>query len=144
MAREHVREVAVLDPGALARTFTLKELVRAGAAIGHRRPDEALDAWLRRAGAGRRKDLLVGVGHDDSYDIEDPVGRGPDDYEINPDQLDGLLARRVELPSPAAAALGDNLAHEGTGSSSPPETTTRGSSCSAHPRLSLHRHATKH
>ncbi|HEY9556191.1 MAG TPA: hypothetical protein VIR58_05620, partial [Acidimicrobiales bacterium] len=115
MAREHVREVAVLDPGALARTFTLKELVRAGAAIGHRRPDEALDAWLRRAGAGRRKDLLVGVGHDDSYDIEDPVGRGRDDYEITADELDGLLARLVELAWPAGAAVGDHRDMEGTG-----------------------------
>src|SRR3546814_13095724 len=82
MAREHVREVAVLDPGALARTFTLKELVRAGAAIGHPLPDEALDAWLRRAGAGRPKDLLGGVGPDDSYDIEDSVGRGPGQHKI--------------------------------------------------------------
>src|SRR3546814_18764339 len=106
MAREHVREVAVLDPGALARTFTLKELVRAGAAIGHRRPAEALDAWLRRAGAGRRKDLLVGVGHDASYDLEDPMGRGRADYDITAHQHAGLLARLVPLAWPAGAAGG--------------------------------------
>ncbi len=34
MAREHVREVAVLDQDALRRTFTLKELVRAAEAQG--------------------------------------------------------------------------------------------------------------
>lgn len=100
MAREHVREVAVLDPGAVRRTFTLKELVRAAEVQGPRRPDEDLAAWLDRLGAGRRRDDLLGVGHDPGYDIEDPVGRDRADYEVTAVELDHLLARLVELGWP--------------------------------------------
>jgi protein-tyrosine phosphatase len=102
MAREHVREVAVLDAGALARTFTLKELVRAATAVGPRHRDEAIADWLERVGAGRRRDVLLGVGHDDAYDIEDPVGRGPADYEVTAADLDHLLALLVDMVWPAS------------------------------------------
>jgi protein-tyrosine phosphatase len=101
MAREHVREVAVTDPPALARTFTLKELVRAAEAKGARGADESFDEWLARLAVGRRRDQLVGVGHDRAFDIADPVGRGRADYEATADEIDGLLARLVELAWPA-------------------------------------------
>src|SRR5687768_8238326 len=42
MAREHVREAVVLDPSLWPRTFTLKELVRRGEAVGPRGQDETL------------------------------------------------------------------------------------------------------
>jgi len=100
MAREHVREVAVIDPAALARTFTLKELVRAATATGPRHADEPLADWLGRVGAGRRREALLGAGHDDAYDIADPVGLDRADYEGTARELDHLLAVLVELAWP--------------------------------------------
>jgi protein-tyrosine phosphatase len=100
MTREHVREVAVLDPPALARTFTLKELVRAGWDVGPRRPGETLAAWLDRVGAGRRREALLGVGHDPDYDVEDPVGRPRGEYEQTAQELEHLLERVVALVWP--------------------------------------------
>jgi protein-tyrosine-phosphatase len=100
MARMHVREVAVLAPEALAKTFTLKELARDAAVVGERGRDEPLDAWLGRIAAGRVTRSLVGVGHDDEMDVADPVGRGRADYERTADLLDRLLAQVVDLAFP--------------------------------------------
>ena len=100
MTREHVREVAVLDPAALARTFTLKELVRAGYDVGPRRPGEDLPSWLARVGANRRREALLGVGHDPDYDVEDPVGRPRHVYEQTAIELEHLLERLVALVWP--------------------------------------------
>jgi protein-tyrosine phosphatase len=97
MTREHVREVAVTDPPALARTFTLKELLQAAEQGNGRRPTEPFDAWLERMGIGRRRDQLLGVGHDEAYDVEDPIGRSIDEYERTADELDDLLGRLVAL-----------------------------------------------
>ncbi len=97
MAREHVREVAVIDPSALARSFTLKELVHLGEQAGRRTAGEPLEAWLARVGRGRERQRLLGVGHDPDYDVEDPVGRGREDYEATADELDDLLARLVDV-----------------------------------------------
>lgn len=95
MTREHVREVAVIDGGALSRTFTLKELVTASTRNGPRRPDETFDEWITRMGQGRRRETLLGVGHDDAFDVEDPVGRSLHEYERTAAELDDLLAHVV-------------------------------------------------
>lgn len=97
MAREHVREVAVLDGAALRRAFTLKELVRAGEVAGPRRAGEPLPAWLDRVASGRRSTDLLGTGHDPELDVEDPVGRDREDYETTAAELDDLLGRLVHL-----------------------------------------------
>jgi protein-tyrosine phosphatase len=101
MAREHVREAAVLGTGVLDKAFTLKELVELGEAIGPRDDHEALGDWLARVAATRERTDLLGVGHDDRFDVADPVGRGAADYEVTADLLDGLLARLVALGWPA-------------------------------------------
>ncbi|MDP1821369.1 MAG: hypothetical protein Q8K58_15940 [Acidimicrobiales bacterium] len=103
MTREHVREVAIIDADAFTRTFTLKELVRAGTAMGPRDADEPIETWLRRAGQGRRREALLGVGHNDAFDVLDPVGRPRADYEDTAQELDSLLARLVALLWPAAS-----------------------------------------
>lgn len=100
MAREHVREAAVLDPGALQKSFTLKELVRCAAAVPRRGADEPLDSWLRRVAADRDTGALVGVGHEDELDVADPIGRGMAEYEETAALLDRLLARVVALGFP--------------------------------------------
>ena len=101
MAREHVREVAVIEPEAGPRTFTLKELVRAAEAKGGRHRNETFSEWLDRLAARRRHDDMVGVGYDATYDVEDPIGRSRADYEATADELDDLLARLVALAWPA-------------------------------------------
>jgi protein-tyrosine-phosphatase len=100
MAREHVREVAVLEPEAGAHTFTLKELVQAAEAKGGRHRAEPISEWLARLAAGRRRDDMVGVGYDAIYDVDDPIGRSRSDYEVTADELDDLLGRLVALAWP--------------------------------------------
>ena len=103
MARLHVREAAVLDQRSLRKTFTLKELARGGAAVGARQPDERLADWLGRIADVRAPGALLGVGHDDSLDVDDPIGRGRADYEVTADLIDGLLAEVVALAFPVRA-----------------------------------------
>jgi protein-tyrosine-phosphatase len=100
MARMHVREAVALDRDALGRTFTLKELVRGAEAIGPRRPDQSFPSWLARTAEQRSLTSLMGIGYDDELDVDDPVGRGRDDYEVTAELLDGLLRRFVSLGFP--------------------------------------------
>jgi protein-tyrosine phosphatase len=95
MAREHVREAAVMAPPMWPRTFTLKELVRRGEAAGPRRAGEALDDWLARVGAGRKVAELSGSSPDD--DIADPIGKPRPAYERLAVELDDLLDRLVAV-----------------------------------------------
>jgi protein-tyrosine phosphatase len=95
MAREHVREAVVLDPSLWPRTFTLKELVRRGEAIGRRGHDEALPDWLARAGQGRRIADLSGSSPAD--DVADPYGGPRVAYERMASELDDLLDRLITL-----------------------------------------------
>jgi protein-tyrosine phosphatase len=100
MTREHVREVAVLDPRLLDKTFTLKELVVLATQAGPRLPGEAVDAWLGRVAKARRRDALLGVGHDPEYDVEDPIGTTLERYRGTADDLDVLLRELVDLTWP--------------------------------------------
>jgi protein-tyrosine-phosphatase len=102
MARMHAREIAVVLPEALPKTFTLKELVRGAAAVGARAADEPFPTWLERIAADRKPAALLGVGHDDDLDVADPIGRGREDYEDTAALLDRLLGQLVELAFPAA------------------------------------------
>ena len=95
LERAHVREVVVLSPATWPRAFTLKELVRRGEAIGHRRPGESLGAWLARAHAGRSHHDLVGSSISD--DVVDPYGLSDEAYEETAAEIDNLVARLVAL-----------------------------------------------
>lgn len=105
MTREHVREVAVRSPEALARTFTLKELVRAAGAAP-RQPGEDVAEWLARLSAGRQRASLLGQGHDPDLDIADPVGGSRLDYETTADEIDLLLGEVVYAIWPGGANEG--------------------------------------
>jgi protein-tyrosine phosphatase len=101
MARMHVREACATYGAALERTFTLKELVRRGEAVGARRADESVRSWLARAGAGRRP---ADVMRDDPFDdVADPVGRPRREYEDTAGELEDLLSRLVGLLAGDAA-----------------------------------------
>jgi protein-tyrosine phosphatase len=101
MAREHVREAAVLYPDALTKTFTLKELATAAEAAGARPADEPLSRWLARLARERSRTALVGMGYVEELDVADPVGRGRVDYEVTANLLDALLRKVVTLAFPA-------------------------------------------
>lgn len=101
MARQHVREAVVLAPELWPRTFTLKELVRRGTAIGPRKDGGALEAWLARAHMGRSTSLLMGVAPED--DVADPIGQPRSAYERMVAELDDLVERLVALVWPPAA-----------------------------------------
>jgi protein-tyrosine phosphatase len=99
MAREHVREVVLTDPAAMDRSFTLKELVRRGRAIGPRPADEALAAWLVRAAEGRRPADILGASEAD--DIADPIGRRFSVFQRVAAEIERLTADLVDLAWPA-------------------------------------------
>ena len=98
MAREHLREASLLDPGGLARTFTLKEIVRRGRDHGPRLADEDLAAWLGRLGADRRPADLMGAA--DLDDVADPIGRRMAAFRQAADEIDALAAELAQLVAP--------------------------------------------
>ncbi len=95
MAREHVREAALMAPETWPRAFTLKELVRRGEERGGRPPGQTFEDWLGKLHAGRSRNDLVGFSPDD--DIADPIGRGGDFYRRTATEIDDLVRRLVEL-----------------------------------------------
>lgn len=95
MTRMHVREACTRYGAPMARTFTLKELVRRGEQAGARAGGESFTGWLDRVAFGRQPAALMG--DDPSDDVADPVGRPRAVYEDTADELDDLLARLVGL-----------------------------------------------
>ena len=104
MERQHAREAVVLDPDALAKTFTFKELVRRAELIGPRPAGEALATWLGRTGAGRRATDLLGSNPDD--EVADPFRRRMAEYGACADEISALVDRLLALAWPADRAEG--------------------------------------
>ena len=107
MERMHVREVAVLDRDAFARTFTLPDLARRAELHGPRHRDESVRDWLVRIGAGRRPTDVLGTAPED--EVPDPYGRPAAAYRRTAEMLDDLLDVVVSHLFPAsghAAASG--------------------------------------
>lgn len=90
MARDHVRDVAAIEPAAIGRTFTLRELASRGASTP-RRAGEPLTDWLVRLGRDRRLSALQGAGHDPALDVADPVGGPRSAFEATARVLSALL-----------------------------------------------------
>jgi protein-tyrosine phosphatase len=95
MAREHVRETVVQVPEIWPKTFTLKELVRRGGAVGPRSPDQPLADWLHEVHEGRSTAELMGDSLGD--DIADPIGQPRAAYERMILELDDLIGEMVWL-----------------------------------------------
>lgn len=91
MARQHLREAVVVDPGVFPRTFTLKELVRRAEDAGPRPRDLDHLEWLGRLHSGRQ--LSQQLGDSPLDDVADPVGRPVRVFRKTAAELDGLLAR---------------------------------------------------
>jgi len=89
MASHHVREVVVLEPELLSRTFTLKDLVRRAEEGGPRHRGESLQTYLERLGEGRRTSEMMG----NQDDVADPIGQGISVYEETAKQIYDLVCR---------------------------------------------------
>lgn len=124
LARLHVREACATYGAPVARTFTLKELVRRGEQTGPRTAEEHLGAWLARVGAGRRPSDLIG--DDPADDVADPIGRPRADYEATADELEDLLGRLFALLAGGGTA-GGSVAYADPTCASPSVQTTPGS-----------------
>lgn len=102
MAREHVRDVAVIDRDLWPRAFTLKELVRRGTHVGPRSPGQPFDEWLAKVHAGRSPSDLLGGSRAD--DIDDPIGENAAFYRRTAAEIHDLTDALVELAwGPATA-----------------------------------------
>jgi protein-tyrosine phosphatase len=95
MARENLRHAVVTAPSAWPQAFTLRELVRRGAAAGRRSQGESLTGWLARVHEGRERVALLGDSQDD--DVADPTGGPQQRYAETAAVLSGLLDRLVDL-----------------------------------------------
>jgi protein-tyrosine phosphatase len=95
MARENLRHAVVTAPSVWPQSFTLRELVRRGTAIGPRSRGESLANWLGRAHTGRERAALLGDSPDD--DVADPAGGPAPLYAQTAAVLSGLLDRLVDL-----------------------------------------------
>src|SRR5205823_2823196 len=95
MTREHVREVALLEPGAWPRSFTLKELVRRGEVAGPWARGQSLEEWLAKVAADRTHAEMLGDSSSD--DVADPIGGPHSLYEATAAELSDLVASLVAL-----------------------------------------------
>ncbi len=100
MERAHLRAAAVMVPGALEKTFTLRELLRRGTeqapALGGRPPGRlAVAAWLGALNVDR--DVRSLLGDDPADDVWDPVGGSRADFERTADELDLLTGQLAQL-----------------------------------------------
>jgi protein-tyrosine phosphatase len=89
MARQHVREVVLMDPTAWSRSFTLKELVRRGDASGPWARGQLLGDWLSKVAAERTRSEMLGASSSD--DVADPIGGPPSLYEATAAELAQLV-----------------------------------------------------
>lgn len=92
LTREHLRTVVTLRREAWPRTFTLRELVRRGAAAD---PADDLATWLAGVGEGRTTSSLLG--DDDRDDVADPYGLGPAAVRATAEELGRLCAQLVAM-----------------------------------------------
>lgn len=95
MARRHLRNAVALAPDAFPRTFTLKELVRRGEAVGARRPGQSLAGWLAAVHDGRAASSLLG--DDPRDDVADPIGGPQRLYDATAEEISQLIDRVVDL-----------------------------------------------
>ncbi len=103
MTTQHLREAALLVPGALGRTFSLGEAVTRGEAMGPRPTGTDPFDWVAALSAGRNPRELLGRSPED---VADPFGGPAAGYRATATLLDGLLGRLTGLLWPAPAPLG--------------------------------------
>jgi len=96
MTRAHAREIIVIEPTAVWRTFTFKELVRRAEASP--RVGEPFGDWLARLASERDADELLGSSPDD--DVADPIGQPLSVFRRTLTEPDDLADRLVRVAWP--------------------------------------------
>jgi protein-tyrosine phosphatase len=95
LTRRHVREIAVAAPSTWPRTFTLRQLVRLGEAVGPRAPTQPISEWLALLHANRTSADLLGA--DPIDDVVDPTGGPSEGYDLLAEDLSHLTRAVVDL-----------------------------------------------
>jgi protein-tyrosine-phosphatase len=106
MGRRHIQEAILLDPPCWPKAFMLKELVRRGAVIGPRRPDQGIRSWIDSVHGDRTRASLA---HRSTVDeVVDPYGGTLAQYQSTAAELAQLTGRLAGLvwPESAQAAAG--------------------------------------
>lgn len=93
LAREHLRDAAVMAPDVLGRLVTLKEMVRRAGAVGAPAVGEPMGAWVARLTADRPLSDLLGDSVVD--DIDDPFGLPVAEFRRTAMEIAGLTDRVV-------------------------------------------------
>jgi protein-tyrosine phosphatase len=91
LAREHIRDAALLCPESIPRMFTLKEIVRRSGEVKGPGNGETLDSWLHRLTVDRTLDSLLGDSIID--DVIDPIGLSVSEYQATAIEISGLVDR---------------------------------------------------
>jgi protein-tyrosine phosphatase len=110
MERHHLREAALMTASAWPKTFTLKEIVRRGSAIGGIEEDEPVEAFLARLHEDREPAELLGDSSSD--DVADPFGGTAEQYEVTWHEIDELVTALADLLRPSEEAPDDAAAVE--------------------------------
>jgi protein-tyrosine-phosphatase len=95
LERRHVQEVVLQDPAAFPKSYTVRELVRRGSAVGARGDDQPLEQWLATVHRDRRPTDLLGVSADD--DVTDPTGSNATDHRTTAEEIDRLSNELLTL-----------------------------------------------
>jgi protein-tyrosine-phosphatase len=102
MGRRHVQEAILLDPPCWPKTFMLKELVRRGADIGPRRPDQGVRSWIDAAHGDRSRSSLAHRSTAD--DVVDPFGGSLERYRATAGELARLTGQLAALLWPGGGS----------------------------------------
>ncbi len=98
MARRHVHEVVLLDPGSLPHTFRLKEFVRRATGVGPRPDGQSAEDWISDVHGTRDRASLL---HRElSDDVVDPYGGPAAGYRATASELELLVGDLVRLLRP--------------------------------------------
>jgi protein-tyrosine-phosphatase len=110
MERHQLREAALMTDSAWPKTFTLKEIVRRGAAAGGIDEGETVEAFLARLHEDREPAELLG----DSWldDVADPFGGTSEQYEVTWREIDELVTALADLLQPSEVPPDDDAAVE--------------------------------
>ena len=98
MAREHLRGLAKLNPGVVAKAFTLKEFVFLATIEGPRRKHEPLSDYLSRVGVSRGVGAMTSPGTE--LDVEDPIGKRRKAFARCAAELQELVGQTADLLYP--------------------------------------------
>lgn len=96
MTEEHKEEVLDVAPEALAKTFTLKELVHLVDELPAADPEVSRASLLERIGAADRMRRHPDVMPTADVDVADPLGLSMEAYRATAWEIEGLIDRLVE------------------------------------------------